>query len=124
MATRKKTKKRVTKKKPGKKPVKKNVELKVLGRSVLVDEDLKRKEHRMGLRAPKSSRGEIPSFYRKFVFKCGKCVSDFKHTARIPVIEQEVECPECKEVHIIRIIPISGHYEVRLPRSIHGVRGK
>ena len=106
-----------------KEPVKKKVELKILGKSVLVDEDLKKRDHRLGLRAPKANKGEIPSFYRKFAFKCGKCVSEFKHTAEIPVIEQRVKCPECNEIHIIRIIPIGGQYEVKLPRSIKGVKG-
>ena len=128
MATRKKANK-VVKKKASKGKVKKisagkkRVELKALGKSVLVDEDLKRMNHRLGLRAPKANKGEIPSFYRKFAFKCGKCVSEFKHTAEIPVIEQRVKCPECNEIHIIRIIPIGGHYDVKLPRSIKGVKG-
>ncbi len=128
MATRKKAKKAV-KKKAVKRAVKKKsakkkgVELKILGKSVLVNDDLKRRDHRLGLRAPKANKGEIPSFYRKFAFKCGKCVSEFKHTAKIPVIEQGVKCPECNEIHMIRIIPIGGHYEVKLPRSIKGVKG-
>jgi len=128
MATRKKArkpaKKRAVKRKVKKKPVKrKGVKLKLLGKSVLVDEDLKRRDHRLGLRAPKAKNGEIPSFYQKFAFKCGKCVSEFKHTAKIPIIEQGVKCPECNEIHMIRIIPIGGHYEVKLPRSIKGVKG-
>lgn len=106
-----------------KKPVEKKVKLKILGKSVLVDEDLKKRDYRFGLRAPKAKKGEIPSFYGKFAFKCGKCVSEFKHTAEIPVIEQKIICPECNEIHIIRIIPIGGHYEVKLPRSIKGVKG-
>jgi len=119
-AIRKKTVKRKVRKKPG---GKKRVELKVLGKSVLVDEDLKRRGHRLGLSAPKAKKGDIPLFYRKFTFKCGRCVSEFKHTAEIPVIEQRVKCPECNEIHIIRIIPIGGHYDVKLPRSIKGVKG-
>ena len=128
MATRKRANKAIRKKtvkrKVGGKPAKKkSVELKVLGKSVLVDEDLKKRDYRLGLRAPKAKKGEIPSFYRKFAFKCGKCVSEFKHTAKIPIIEQGVKCPECNEIHVIRIIPIGGHYEVKLPRSIKGVKG-
>jgi len=128
MATRKKVRKPVKKramtKRVKKKPAKKKgVELKILGKSVLVNEDLKKRGHSLGLRAPKANKGEIPSFYGKFAFKCGKCVSEFKHRAEIPVIEQRVKCPECNEIHIIRIIPIGGHYEVKLPRSIKGVKG-
>jgi len=114
----------VNKKKPKakKKPAKKRVELKILGKSVLVDEDLGKREHKMGLRAPRAGKGEIPSFYRKFVFKCGKCVSEFEHTAEIPVIEQMVICPECDQIHAIRIRLITGHYEIEFPKSIREVK--
>lgn len=128
MVTRKKNrkpvKKRAVKRTVRKKPAgKKRVELKAIGKSVLVDEDLKKRDHRLRLMAPRANKGEIPSFYRKFAFKCGKCVSEFTHTTEIPIIEQRVKCPECNEIHIIRIIPIGGHYEVKLPRSIKGVKG-
>jgi len=126
MATKKKAKKKTVKKKKPKakkKPAKKKrVKLRILGKSVLVEDDLKKKEHKLGLRAPRAGRGEIPSFYRKFVFKCGKCVSEFEHTAKIPVIKQMVICPECNQMHAIKIRPIAGHYEIEFPRSIKEVK--
>ncbi len=112
-------KRRMAKKKSAKK---KKAELKILGKSVLVEEDLRRRDHSMGLRAPRAGKGEIPVFYRKFAFRCGKCASEFKHTVEIPIIEEEVVCPECKKVHLIKIIPIGGHYEIKLPESIKEVR--
>lgn len=94
--------------------------MKSMGESILIEEDIKKLKNKLRLKEPvKAKSKKKPSvFYRKFVFECGKCIGEFKHTARIPVIEHKVVCPKCSEEHIIQIKPLAGDYEVKLPKTI------
>ncbi|MEA3255618.1 MAG: hypothetical protein U9Q22_07265 [Candidatus Altiarchaeota archaeon] len=126
--------------KKGKKPVKKrNVKAKIsdeelrklqkdlrksMGKSILIEEDILKLKSKLRLHEPaKIKPKKKPSvFYRKFVFECGKCVGEFKHTVRIPMIKHKVICPKCSEEHILQIKPIAGDYEVKLPKSMKLVK--
>jgi DNA-directed RNA polymerase subunit RPC12/RpoP len=129
MATKNKTsgkvasKSKITKKASA--PKKSDVAVKVLGKSTLIEEDLQATEKQLGdCSEPEKEKGEHKPqlFYRNFVFKCGKCIKDFKHEAAIPIIEHPVVCPTCNEVHLIRVIPVTRHYELKLPKNLKAVR--
>jgi Zn finger protein HypA/HybF involved in hydrogenase expression len=140
MASKRKTKEKTTretrKKKivktveKGKKlpPKREEITLKDLGRSKLVDEDLKCIEHKIMFREPEHQEGgKKPGlFYRKFVFRCEKCIHEFEHEVVIPGIKLKVTCPKCSEEHTVGVVPAAGHYEIRLPKELtsRGVRGK
>ena len=134
MTSKRKTKEEVTGKDPKEKakkkekkepsPEKEGITIKKLGRSTLVEEDLQHTERRLKHKEPEHLKGEREPrlFYRKFVFKCGKCVHEFEHEATIPIIEHKVVCPKCGEEHIIRVVPVAKHYELKLPKELTAVR--
>lgn len=133
MAQKSKTsgKKKETKSKGEKKIIKKlatpkkgEVKIKQLGRSTLIEEDLQNTEKKLGYSRPEHLMGEREPklFYRKFVFKCGKCIHEFEHEATIPIIEHKVVCPKCSEEHIVRIIPVARHYELKMPEKLKVVK--
>jgi Zn finger protein HypA/HybF involved in hydrogenase expression len=101
-----------------------DVKVKVLGKSTLIEEDLQATEKKLDYVEPETLKGERKPqlFYRNFVFKCGKCIKDFKHETAIPIIEHQVVCPTCNEVHLIRVIPVARHYELKLPKNLKAVR--
>ncbi|MBN2014803.1 MAG: zinc ribbon domain-containing protein [Candidatus Altiarchaeota archaeon] len=98
--------------------------VKQLGRSTLVEEDLQHTEHGLTHKEPEHLTGEREPklFYRKFVFRCGKCVHEFEHEATIPIIEHKVVCPKCSEEHIIRVIPVARHYELKMPKDLTAIK--
>ncbi|RLI92271.1 MAG: hypothetical protein DRO89_02410 [Candidatus Altiarchaeales archaeon] len=126
------TSKRKTKEEVGKEPKegarkekkepseKEEIIIKKLGRSILVEEDLQRTEKRLKHKEPEHLREEREPrlFYRKFVFRCGKCIHEFEHETTIPIIEHKVVCPKCGEEHIIRVVPATRHYELKLPEGL------
>ena len=93
-------------------------------KSTLIEKDILKLKDQLRLKGPaeivpkKKSKAEPAIFYKKFIFKCGKCVGEFKHTARVPMIRYVVVCPVCKEEHVLKIKPLADGCEVKLPRSI------
>ena len=61
-------------------------------------------------------------FYRNFVYRCENCVSEFEHETGVPIVEHEVTCPVCEEIHIIKIVPVSRHYELKLPKKLRVIK--
>ena len=104
------------------------IKIEVPGKSIIVEEDLKRLERRsrMGKPPGKETERESGIFYKKFVFRCRKCMEEFEHTPHIAPIEHEISCPKCDEKHVLEITPMSGHYNVKFPGTIEiiGVKGK
>lgn len=100
--------------------IKKNKEkIGELGKSIVVERDLR---HQEWDRIIENKKRPDDLFYRNFVFRCGKCISEFEHTAKIGEIEHKVVCPECKEEHIIKIKPLSKNYYVKIPKTIELVK--
>ncbi|HDI73122.1 MAG: hypothetical protein DRO76_05875 [Candidatus Altiarchaeales archaeon] len=97
---------------------------KSMGKSILIEKDINKLKRKLRLKEPVKieSKKKPSTFYRKFVFKCGKCISEFEHTARIPMIEHKVVCPKCKEEYTLKIKPLSGEYEVKVPRGVKLVK--
>ncbi len=122
----KKTKQAATKKraKPGKSSEKRisDQELRKLqkeltesrNKSILIEADIRKLRDKLNF----SSLGGKPGFDRDFIFKCGKCVGEFSHKARITPIDHKVICPKCNKEHIVQIKPILGDYKVKLPKGI------
>ena len=114
-------KKRQSKKRPSteKRTPDSEIVIKSLGRSILVEEDLQKLERKAKLSEMEKHKKRMPRlFYRNFVYRCEKCISEFEHKTIVPIVEHEVVCPECGEVHIIKIVPVSRHYELRLPKGL------
>ena len=108
-------------------PKKKNkgdILIKNLGKSTLVEEDLQHTEKGLVHEEPMELKNnKTPKlFYRNFVFKCNKCVSEFEHEATIPIIEHEITCPVCKEVHVVRVVPVTRHYEFKMPEDLKVIK--
>ncbi|HDH41295.1 MAG TPA: zinc ribbon domain-containing protein [Candidatus Altiarchaeales archaeon] len=131
MTSKRKTKEEVRKgpkegaKKEKKEPSEKEgIMIKKLGRSTLVEEDLQHIERRLEHKEPEHLRKEREPrlFYRKFVFRCGKCIHEFEHETTIPIIEHKVVCPKCGEEHVIRVVPVARHYELKLPERLTVVK--
>lgn len=125
MATKKsksiKSKKKLKKKISDKDLMKLQKELKESrGKSILIEKDLKELRSKLGLKTPIETEPKKKPyiFYRNFVFKCGKCVDEFEHTAKITAMDYKVVCPNCREEHILKIKPLAGKYDVKFPRSI------
>ncbi|MEA1924364.1 MAG: hypothetical protein U9M95_00685 [Candidatus Altiarchaeota archaeon] len=112
------------KEKPGKIDV---IKIEELPKSVVVEEDMISIEEKTDTGSLASAHvKKTPTFYKKYAMKCMKCVKNFEHKAHIPSVKQRVKCPECGEVHLIEIIPVSGEYEIRIPKTLRVVdrRGK
>jgi len=90
------------------------------GRSILIEQDIKKLKDKLNFGRLQSAGegGSSRVFQRDFVFRCGKCVGEFTHTAKIAVIDHKVVCPKCSEEHILRIVPNAGDYKIRLPKGI------
>ncbi|HIE33700.1 MAG TPA: hypothetical protein EYP86_00990 [Candidatus Altiarchaeales archaeon] len=111
---------KTTKKNLGKKGTKKEeIKIRMLGKSILVEHDLQEAERRARL---KEGIKKPRLFYRNFVYRCENCISEFEHETGVPIVEHEVICPVCEEIHIIKIIPASRHYELKLPKKLRVVR--
>jgi len=135
MASKRKTKEKIAEKKEPKEkarkkkreglfPEKKGATIKKLGRSTLVEEDLQYTESKLKHKEPEHLKEEREPrlFYRKFVFRCDKCVHEFEHEATIPIIEHKVVCPKCRKEHVIRVVPVARHYELKLPKGLTAVK--
>ena len=84
-----------------------------------MEEDIKSIEEKTGTGSLASAHvKKTPTFYKRYALKCMKCVKNFKHTAHIPSVKQRVACPECGEVHVIEIIPVSGEYKIKIPKTL------
>ena len=94
------------------------------GKSILIEQDIKRLKEKLNFGRLQSAGSGSSSriFHRDFVFRCGKCVGEFKHTAKISVIDHKVVCPKCSEEHLLQITPKAGDYKVKLPKSMKLVR--
>ena len=126
------SKSRNANKKPVKKPILTDSELKKIqkelresrNKSILIENDIRRMRDRLtasGLAAAGSRPTDILS--KNFVFKCGKCVEEFKHKAKIDSIEHKVICPKCNEEHLIQLKPIMGGYHIiKLSKSIKQIK--
>ncbi|OYT27412.1 MAG: hypothetical protein B6U97_01795 [Candidatus Altiarchaeales archaeon ex4484_96] len=126
----KKSEKKVSSNKTAKKPEAKTkaptktkkkdvIKIEQLPKSIIVEEDLKSMEEKTGSGSIGGAyTKKAPSFYRKYALKCMKCVNEFEHKTRIPFVKQKVKCPECGEIHIIELQPISGRYRIRLPKTL------
>jgi hypothetical protein len=91
-----------------------------MGKSMLIEQDIKRLKDRLYTDKPLKAGSTI--FQKEFLFKCGKCVGEFKHTAKVAVIHHTVVCPKCKKEHLLQIKPHAGNYKVKLPKSIRIVK--
>ena len=102
------------------------IEIETLGRSTIVDADIKRSKRRLRLEKPPAN--EIKKgpdmFYRRFVFRCKKCMEEFKHTHDITPRQYEVTCPKCDENHALEITLTSGYYDIIFPETIEILRSK
>lgn len=97
---------------------------KSMGKSILIEKDINKLKRKLRLKEPVriEPKKKPSTFYRKFVFECGKCISEFEHAARIPMIEHKVVCPKCKEEYTLKIKPLAGEYEVKIPRGVKLVK--
>jgi hypothetical protein len=91
-----------------------------MGRSMLIEQDIKRLKDRLDMDRPLKAGSTL--FRKDFVFKCGKCVGEFRHTANVAVIDHKVVCPKCRKEHLLQISPHAGEYRVKLPKSIKLVK--
>lgn len=93
--------------------------IETLGESVLVDADLRELEEgtEIGIRYRKTP----PVFYGKFVVRCKKCIEEFEHPIHIPSMEQQILCPKCGEIHVAKITPVGGRYELEFPEHVEVV---
>lgn len=103
-----------------------DIVIKELGKSTLVEADFQRMEGELEVKEPEHLKGDMRPklFYRKFVFRCGKCIKEFEHETTIPVIEHRVVCPQCDEDYVVRVIPVARHYEFRLPPELRVMEAK
>lgn len=90
-----------------------------IGKSTVLEKDLRHQEWEKII---ENKKKPDDLFYRNFVFRCGKCISEFKHTAKIGEIEHRIICPECNEEHILRIRPVSRRYNIKFPETIKLVK--
>lgn len=91
-----------------------------MGKSILIEQDIKKLKDRLYAGKPFSAGSTI--FRKDFLFRCGKCVGEFKHTANVAVINHRVVCPKCREEHLLQIKPRAGNYKVKLPKTIKIVK--
>ncbi len=114
--TGKKEPKSTGKEKSGKEEV---IKIEELPKSVVVEEDMKPLEEKTATGSLADVHvKKIPPFYKRYALKCMRCVKDFEHKAYIPSVKQRVKCPECGEVHVIEIIPVSGEYRIKIPKTL------
>jgi DNA-directed RNA polymerase subunit RPC12/RpoP len=126
------SKSRNMKKKPVRKPILTDNELKKIQKelresrtkSILIENDIRRMRDRLtasGLAAAGSRPTDILT--KNFVFKCGKCVEEFKHKAKIDSIEHKVICPKCNKEHILHLKPmIGGYHIIKIPATIKQIK--
>ena len=74
----------------------------------------------------RGKRAKDRDFYRNFVFRCKKCEEEFEHESEIvqegnDVLEITVICPECKEIHTIRLD--LSKQELELPKMLKMIKG-
>lgn len=103
---------------------KEGIVIKRLGKSTLVEEDLQKAEKNLEYSEPKELKEDkTPKlFYRNFVFRCEKCIHEFKHETTVPILEHKVVCPKCNETHVLRVVPVARHYELKMPKSLKAIK--
>jgi len=125
-------KNRNAKKKPVKKSILSDAELKKIQkelrdsrtRSTLIEQDIRRMRDKL-MASGLAAVGQRPTdvLCKNFMFRCGKCVEEFKHKARIDSIEHKVICPKCSKEHILHLKPVIGGYHIiKLPKTIKQIK--
>lgn len=92
-------------------------------KSVLIEEDLRMLREKLNMWSqiittpPKKKKTEI--LLRHFKFQCNKCVNEFQHKTHLPIIEQMIYCPNCKQKHVLEIHPKNPEsYRIVVPKTI------
>lgn len=92
-------------------------------RSILIEQDIRRLRDRLSLSMCAPSLENSPAvIHKKFLFRCGKCVGEFEHNAKIAVLDHRVVCPKCKKEHLLKLEPQQGRYKLKVPKSIKLVK--
>ncbi|MFZ2455365.1 MAG: hypothetical protein WAX07_02700 [Candidatus Altiarchaeia archaeon] len=93
------------------------------GKSILIEQDIRKLRDKLSLNMCGVQTTDNPAvIHKKFMFRCGKCVGEFEHNAKIAVLDHKVICPICKKEHLLELEPHQGRYRVKLPKSIKLVR--
>ena len=89
------------------------------GKSILIEQDIQKLRDKLSQNMCGLKTDDNPAvIHKKFVFRCGKCVGEFEHTAKIAVLDHKVICPKCKKEHLLELEPHQGRYRVKLPKGI------
>ena len=93
------------------------------GKSILIEQDIQKLRDKLSLNMCGLPTKDNPAvIYKRFMFRCGKCVGEFEHNAKIAVLDHKVICPKCKKEHLLELEPHQGRYRVKLPKSIKLVK--
>jgi hypothetical protein len=88
-------------------------------KSILIEQDIQKLRDKLSLSMCGIQAKDNPAvIHKKFTFRCGKCVGEFEHNAKIAVLDHKVICPKCKKEHLLELEPHHGRYRVKLPKSI------
>ena len=92
------------------------------GRSILIEQDIQKLRDKLSLNMYGFQKKNPAIIHKKFRFRCGKCVGEFEHNAKIAVIGHKVICPICKKEHLLELEPHQGKYRVKFPKTIKQVK--
>jgi hypothetical protein len=92
-------------------------------RSILIEQDIQKLRDKLSMDMCGIQTKDNPAvIHKRFLFRCGKCVGEFEHNAKIAVLDHKVICPKCKKEHLLELEPHQGKYRVKLPKSIKLVK--
>jgi hypothetical protein len=91
--------------------------------SSVVDEDLTEAEEFWRMKTGLVRRGARAEkkFYKHFILRCRKCMSEFQHKADVGPVVRRLKCPGCDEEHEITITPSSRFFKIKFPESVEVV---
>jgi|WetSurMetagenome_2_1015567.scaffolds.fasta_scaffold133092_2 hypothetical protein len=93
------------------------------GKSILIEQDIQKLREKLSLNMCGLQTANNPAvIHKRFLFRCGKCVGEFEHNAKIAVLDHKVICPKCKKEHLLELEPHQGKYRVKLPKGIKLVK--
>ncbi len=92
------------------------------GKSILIEQDIQKLRDRLSLNMPSLQKKNPAVIHKKFLLRCGKCVGEFEHNAKIAVLDHKVICPICKKEHLLELEPHEGKYRVKFPKGIKLVK--
>jgi len=81
-----------------------------------------RAKHSTVLHEERAATRPSRKFYKNFVLRCQKCLSEFERQIAAQSHEERVFCPKCGRDHMVGVHPASKVHHIRVPNSLKIVK--